>query len=155
MSFDELDEKLERKKERLEDGYPDRHDFQDESTLKGTLKEVNFNAPTTYGRSAVVIVETPTGTECSVWLFHRTLKQAFVNHNPKLGDDIGIVYGGEKNSESNPKNSYHVYDMVVSYNDTDNKSFNELVKQHVENRGPDVEFEDEEGTFEPDDELPF
>lgn len=160
MGYDELRDQAKQSKKRLEDGFPESWQPQDPDLdhtdiLVGELKEVNFDAPTSYGGASVFILEDEDGKEWSVWLLHKVLKNQVFKTNPRVGDLVAFAYGGTKQGVDD---EYHVYTVNVERQEKaeGEKHFQTLVKEKQEAQdGPEVEWEDGEGEFDPDDELPF
>jgi len=80
--------------------------------LIGFVRRVVMQAPTSYGPSPVVEIETPTGTRYSLWLFHKVLRQSFERERVKLNELVLVRYLGEKRPEGGG-NAYANYRLIV------------------------------------------
>lgn len=103
-----LDERLNERRQREEHATtwrPQQHG----STLIGTLEKMD-QGETEYGTSEVAHIRDNKGKLWGVWLFHTVLRNEWDEADPTLGDEVGIVYFGERDGDPY---SYHAYAVEV------------------------------------------
>lgn len=80
------------------------------SIVAGKLIKVHRGVPTEYGAFDVAHVEDEKRGRVTVWLSHAVLQQKWEEADPQPGDQVGILYEGERDGNSR---SYHMYRVKV------------------------------------------
>jgi len=102
--------------------YPDAWRPQAGETLVGVVKNYT-TASGQYGEVAVcTIAEEETGECVAVWLSSAVLLSLFKRHKPKVGERIGLKYGG-----THPEKGYKLYALVVDRPEEAEPDFDSLL----------------------------
>lgn len=78
--------------------------------VAGRLVKVERDVPTEYGAFDVAHVEDSERGCVAVWLSHHVLRDRWQKAGPKPGDEVGVLYLGEREGSSR---SYHHYRVRV------------------------------------------
>jgi len=102
--------------------YPDAWRPRAGETLVGVVKNYT-TAENQYGEVAVCTVsEEETGKAVAVWLSSAVLLSLYKRHKPKVGERIGLKYGG-----THPEKGYKLYALVVDRPEEAEPDFDSLI----------------------------
>jgi hypothetical protein len=90
-----------------ENSYPEAWKPQAGATLTGTMVGVEMIDPNGKGAYPVVTIRGEDGQEHAVHAFHSVLKRELARRRPKAGDELSIVYEGQR--EGGAYGKYHSY----------------------------------------------
>jgi hypothetical protein len=128
-----------RLRKRAEEGYPEpwQPDGPDDEIM-GVVVAVNAAAPTAYGPSPVVVLETRQGDRRSLWLFHTVLRRQFSRQGVALGEIVLVRYRGKVHPDGggNPSDDYIV--VVDRPLDTREPDWGAIAERYGDDRDEDL-----------------
>lgn len=150
-----LKDKLDRERERREEGFPDSWKPDAGDVIEGKFVSHNM-ASTKYGDVVVMVLEDENGVRHSVWTMHTALRKRMAELRPRIGDTLAIQYEGMVEGQRGG-NSFHSY-LVVSdreaqpESDTPDFGDGRPPERQVDDQLPDLPHEAEHGS---QDDIPF
>lgn len=114
----DLEDQLEKDYEREREGYPDAWMPENEGQmLIGTLIDYRENVDSgyNYGPSDVAEIEPDDGEVRAVWISSTVLRKQWEAANPMVGDEVGIIYLGERDSKGGM--AYHNWSVRIERSD--------------------------------------
>lgn len=76
----------------------------------GIFRRVD-SGPSDYGPVPIVVLETQSGEEIGLWLFHAVLRNQFAQQAPKVGEMVGVRFLGKRTGASG--RAYSNYRVAV------------------------------------------